>query len=332
MLVRYKELKKGACGVDIQQLKQASAICTRSYQLELLTPLFVHGWQEVNGKNGRPISAEWRIPSWRGIMRYWWRTLKAIDVQQLQREEERLFGGTSSKEDEGGKSPVFFCFHSNDRYDLEETSKKALVCPDNRNMRILAIPVGRRVELEMRLNYRFKKQMDIYDNLCRYIFMVGAIGQRARRGGGALQIRDFCWQSKGDYKNDLQKNLEAQGVAQDFTYETDHPGCLLERSQGEAQHPILQRIWIGEEYEDAEHVRRAIDHAANIANNPSSEQYLGKAGGKNKNRLSSPLWCTVRRIDNSYYPIITELSSSDMNIKEYREKRNEFLQELGVKL
>jgi len=39
--------------VRIEQLKNASALETRSFHLDLVTPLFVHGWHKAGDNNKR---------------------------------------------------------------------------------------------------------------------------------------------------------------------------------------------------------------------------------------------------------------------------------------
>ena len=50
-----------------RDLLTASAIETEGFTLETLTPLFMHG----NRRN-----LEVRVPSIKGVLRYWWRTLQ----------------------------------------------------------------------------------------------------------------------------------------------------------------------------------------------------------------------------------------------------------------
>ena len=314
--------------MDIEQLKNASAIQIKTYHLNLLTPLFVHGWQKesINKNNktvSNPVSAEWRVPSWRGIMRYWWRTLQIMGPQDMRAEEELHFGGASGNEN-AMKSKVFFRF--NFRSVNPHNEVKTSACPSALpKMKILALPANQSIELNMYLAKRHATEQSFYENLCEYIFMVAGIGQRVRRGGGALQLAE--WKDVTQYSDDLIKNLKSQRALADFKSSGLPPGCLLQRVQGDAEHPILMSVWLGRGHQDAEAVRIAIDHAANVANNPDNPQHLGNSTSP---RLSSPLWCTVRRIGDKYYPIISEVNNPNIAKEKYTEQKQLFLNELGV--
>ena len=65
--------------------------------LEVITPLF------MSGADSRKL--ELRAASFKGLMRFWWRAMKAENnIFKLKNEEEAIFGGTGEKK---GKSGVF---------------------------------------------------------------------------------------------------------------------------------------------------------------------------------------------------------------------------------
>lgn len=312
--------------LGIDKLKNASALKTVSFQLELITPLFVHGWHKsIGGGKSIPVSAEWRIPSWRGIMRYWWRALQIDDPQSMRINEEKRFGGTSDSVN-AQKSPVNFRFYSED--DLQNNSNRNDICPaTKRDMAVLAIPAGRSIRLDMHFAKRHAHEADFYENLCQFVFMTAGMGQRARRGGGAVQTKQ--WKDIKEFSDELKNNLRQAGVSDHFEMDgIKGEGILVKRKLGEASHPTLQTIYLGRGYDNAEEVRKAIDASALNANDPSKTQHLGKSSVQ---RLSSPLWCTVRKIDKFYYPLISELNSPHISETEYRKQRDLFLDELGVK-
>lgn|GEM_PF-1349053 len=312
--------------VRIEQLKNASALETRSFHLDLVTPLFVHGWHKAGDNNKtNPVSAEWRIPSWRGIMRYWWRTLQTDDPQTMRGNEEHLFGGTVSEN--ARKSPVSFRFYSKIN-SYENNQNRNAICPVAKpGMKALAIPAGQRIDLKMYLAKRHASDIHFYESLCQYIFMLAGIGQRARRGSGSIQIEQ--WKDKNEFSAVLKNKLHQLGVAGHFKTDDLPKGILVERQSGDASHPILKHVYLGSDYNNAEEVRRAIDQAAKNANDPDNTQYLGSSRNP---RFSSPLWCTVRRIGEHYHPVITELNNPHISKKEYILQRDLFLSELGVKI
>ena len=81
---------------------------------------------------------------------------------------------------------------------------------------------------------------------------------------------------------------------------------------------------MGNRATSAEKVRERISRAGHRANSG------GGPLGSSKPRFASPLHCTVRRVGQGYVPVITEVTSRDMDKDHYHEARNRFLQILGV--
>lgn len=62
--------------IELGKLKNRSAVQSRYFDLTVLTPLFMHGWQESRQSKSvkivtSPVSAEVRVPSIKGVLRYW---------------------------------------------------------------------------------------------------------------------------------------------------------------------------------------------------------------------------------------------------------------------
>lgn len=81
-------------------LMNQSAVLQREYVVQLITPMAVHGAD----KN----VADFRISSFRGITRYWWRVIQAeTDMKALLEREETYFGGVTKQESGGNLQSVF---------------------------------------------------------------------------------------------------------------------------------------------------------------------------------------------------------------------------------
>lgn len=84
-----------------------------NFKIKILTPLYMFG--------ANPNWLELREPSFKGMLRFWWRALKACDDHEhLKSVEEKIFGGTS---DEAGKSKIHILI----------TCKKTAVLGDLKN-------------------------------------------------------------------------------------------------------------------------------------------------------------------------------------------------------
>lgn len=324
--------------LDLVRLRQASAVRTRKYTVKLLTPMFSHGWQEeVKTNSGKPrnhpVAAETRGPSLRGVLRYWWRAVAAEnDVSALLIRENALFGGTAGDSGESGcKSPVTVRMTP-----LEERTKKPLR-PHRDETKVLAISQGRDVVIEL-VQTDLGMALDFYHNLIMLFLCLGSMGQRARRGTGSIQWKEFNWASPADFQASLRTSLKGLGVASDFSFPHVHgPGKVIERKDALLHtRPRLLRVWLGSGYQDAEAARIAISAAASACNpRGGGQQYLGQAEESklNRSRLASPLWCTVRKVGRSYHPVISELDNMYLGTNQetaYLRARDGFLGRLGV--
>ncbi|OCS91024.1 type III-B CRISPR module RAMP protein Cmr1 [Caryophanon latum] len=285
-----------------------SAIDVKSYDVTFVTPIAVHG---VDSKN----TAEFRASSLKGIYRYWWRTLQT-DSKNLLAREEAYFGGTSVNK---RKSPVTIVVKKAPSYNVVRTN----VRPHNTEKRVMipTLQKGQQATIELRAK---KGQLDdSYIHYWEYVLHVGNFGQRARRGFGACQTH--TWDSVADYVASLKNVFERLQVADAFEWSSS--ALIVKRRRPErVDHPIVENIYIGAPKKTADEVTYAIGVATHEANGDGT---LGSA----KQRWGSPLHCTVRKIGEQYYPIVTEVTPPKAKQgKRYEEKRRDFLAQLGVQL
>ncbi|GIW50274.1 MAG: hypothetical protein KatS3mg080_0885 [Anoxybacillus sp.] len=193
-----------------------SAICKRSYDMELITPLAMHG---ANPKQ----QAEFRIASWRGVLRYWWRTLQEeLNNEALLKEEEELFGGTMMEKQ---KSPVAFVLEKEIM-----SVKKENVLPHKQGTAVPAIPSGCSVTVTMQARNRYEQYVQTHDLYVQYMLHLAGMGQRARRGFGAMQWAEHEWESVAQFSHSLQQILQQLRVSDAFTF--SHEGCVVKRKRG----------------------------------------------------------------------------------------------------
>lgn len=321
--------------LDLNELKKGSAIRSKSFDFTVLTPLFMHGWQEtkVNDRGravSNPINAELRGSSIRGVLRYWWRSLQTEGqtTASLMQKEQALFGGSSAGNESGSRSPLLLKLSSRDQQSLQENKNSANICPHkSQNMRSLSLVPGRKLRIEMQVLKKDSQAYEPYENYCMFTFMLAGFGQRSRRGSGAIQIDDFNWTNVPAFREALQENVSSLRLEQEFNFQPQQKSCLLERTVKEYTYPRLMRVWIGEAFHSAEEARFKISEAGHTANPGKSTQMLGNVG---RDRLASPLLCTVRRIGNDFYPLVSEVSNPHMAKPSYQVQRDIFLTHLGV--
>jgi len=304
-----------------RDLLTASAIETEGFTLETLTPLFMHG----NRKN-----LEVRVPSIKGLLRYWWRTLQDLPSEKLINLETAKFGGING--DQGRRSPVRLRLeHSRTRLASapllpHRSSKKGIsrAIDAHQSLHLLMVHLKRDAESAGEGGLTLKEEHSLY---VRWMLLLSGFGQRAKRGAGAVQYEGFQWRTSSDIQDTLRDLLTRLKRDAAFQFPPPDTGCLLRRKEKpQSIHPQINAVWVGEPGLSAENVRERISRAGHSANSEG-----GPLGSSNP-RFASPLHCTVRRVGQGYVPIITEITSRDMDKNDYREARDRFLQVLGVKV
>ncbi|MDD4401597.1 MAG: hypothetical protein PHI24_06895 [Desulfitobacteriaceae bacterium] len=332
------ERRKGM--YDLNELKDGTAILSKSFDFTILTPLFMHGWHSTDDHNrGRAVNAELRGSSIRGVLRYWWRSLQTGNntPASLLQKEQALFGGSSGGDESTCRSPLLLMLSSRDREAIRDTKMDKL-CPHrgNTNMAIpsFALKPERKLRIEMKVLNKDSQGWDTYVNYFLITFMLAGFGQRSRRGSGAVQLDEFKWMDVTEFRKALQTILTDLHLGQEFNFRPNHSSCLVERTVQTDTYPYprLMRIWLGQASNSAKDVRTKISEAGHIANPGNSQQMLGNVGRRGTPRLASPLLCTVRRIGRDYYPLVSEMSNLHMNEPDYTTQRNKFLQNLGVSI
>lgn len=314
---------------DYEVLLKGRAL--RSYRVELvsLTPVFMHGWQRlVPDRNRREAEyAELRESSIKGVLRYWWRALNMDDPHEMLRRETELFGGTGVGDEGAKKSPISLYIEARQRrHDNTREPLRPHKSEQRDRLMVKAIPSNTPFALEVSAPERAAAA---FKEVCLYLefmLMVSGFGQRARRGGGAVQRRGHIYSSPKDYVEQVRELLGAMGKRDDFTF-FPAEGRLYRRNIPRANYPLLIGVYIGNPYANAEEARRAITGAASRHNPPSNRQYLGKVHG---GRLASPLHCTVRQFGDGFRPVVSEVWNLHYGRDEYIEARNRFLPDLGV--
>ncbi|WP_077614756.1 type III-B CRISPR module RAMP protein Cmr1 [Caenibacillus caldisaponilyticus] len=304
--------------MEHQGIEKPSAVVRQHYSLDLVTSMAMHG------ASPRKV-AEFRIPSLKGLLRYWWRTLQdEPQPSELLKKEEDMFGGTLNPR----KSPVTFFIM--ERY--EETAKVNILPHKPRSEKVPLVPAiskGNHISLIMQTLRTNADQLKAYDSYFQYMLHLTGMGQRARRGFGACQLAEHEWTEVSSFAQSLKNILEKLKVAERFEFMPDK-FCILKRKHPPAsKHPVIHSVWIGKGMDTADEVVQAFGKASHHANRNG---HLGSAGMGNQKRFASPLWCTVRRIGNLYYPIVTEVAAADERYQgpSYEHDRTMFLKSVGV--
>lgn len=281
-----KEIKRSGEMVDLASLKESSSIEERTIAFEVLTPMLMHSWQEVSvNQRGRVVSqpkfAEMRIPSLKGLLRYWWRSLQQeVSPQQLLTKEQALFGGTGSSS--GKKSLVSLTIQPS-----MKSTAKAPICPHKRMAMSYAIEPKQQFSISLRVLKKDQQYFDLFMAYLRFMMMISGFGQRARRGAGAVQMVDQKWKTKQDFQHELQEVLRL--LKKDHLFEfPNHSSCLLKSKKKAGNVPMLCHVWIGKSFKKPLDARLFISEAGHVANPGRQTQFLGNIGTRDNKRQASP--------------------------------------------
>lgn len=295
--------------MNMQALTEVSAIRKQTLRLKTVTPLLMHG---DNNKQ----KAQARGPSFKGMLRYWWRAIQT-ESQGLLAAEIVRFGGVGTSEGDGKVSPVRIHVQN-----IEETKRYPLK-PHRGNNEPTApgIPKNTVFNLELSTLRKHEDQLELYANLFELAVVLGGFGQRSRRGYGSLQIEGVTWSSKDEYIGYVEERLAKLAKKEKCirTIKSDLP---------DSKYPVLRNIWIGKAEDDPETVLRMIGSETSRLKAEFKEGYaLGSPGSK----PASPLHVSIHQFTFGYCPVIVEVFKERSPNPRYSQQRGRLLQALGVK-
>lgn len=281
----------------LQNGQEKNIFAVKDIHWKVVSPLALNGHESSK-------EMEFRIASLRGIVRYFWRAVQCQTTpKKLLEKETKMFGGTQPNT---VASPVRFARLSVFRQMNQE------------------IQPGTKISFQLRTENR-----DMLDDYARLIFLVGllgALGKRARRGYGAIQPEnDPAFQTLKSYKEALRHTLSC--LQWEHT-ENKHKSCLFyhkEQKHPSPPHPTIRAIWIGAPDKDHTTIFNKFGEAFHMAN-----QKGGGLGKFKKGRQAPLLFGTIRKIGETYYPIITEMQTRNTNGDAYENYKKNFLREMGV--
>lgn len=185
----------------------------------IVTPCFLQGAEQS--------SAELRVPSVKGILRFWWRAWSyaqfAGDIEKLKHKENQIFGSSDSKYgqsrllmrlDEGGFKPQGV---ARDRILRNKEGLEYLSYGLDSSRRCLWS--SKQYNFNLRLIARNDKEIDEIIPALKLLGMLGGVGGRVRKGFGSLTLtkitrnEELQWQAPTNQeklKEELQTLLKPQ--------------------------------------------------------------------------------------------------------------------------
>jgi CRISPR-associated protein Cmr1 len=272
---------------------------------KVITPMFMAG---ADGK-----TPELRPSEFKGMMRFWWRAIRADDeIENLRKEEAKIFGGTGEKE---GKSKVMIKVCPQQ---ISFSSYRPLPHSQTKTFTFPCICVNSTFEIFLRGEEEF---INIFKNVLFLSTILGGFGKRSRRGFGSVAIIEPEELNLENLQKEelLSKILDTLNQI-DNHYEISSSKIVNKKSGG--NYPWIKEIEIGNKHDDWETLLKKIGNATHNLKNPSL--------GNSSPRMASPIYVSVVKLKDGFYPIVTTLNSSFPQNYPYYDlrKQNDFKREV----
>lgn len=253
-----------------------------TYRCEILTPMFLAGFD--------PRSPELRVPSIKGMLRYWWRAIHPnLSLSKLQANESSLFGSADEKI---GQSKLLL-----DIIDHSLTYDKAYLLPHRRRANFSCLGVSSTFDINLKT---YLGDLSYYSSLFELSSFLGGLGKRSRRGYGTFKITH-----KNNTSFEVLDPLDTIIKLLDFLtpglYSCGFNEITLDETKLNSQlteYPYLKRVILGAQDRDWHLLtKRIMDRCHEYKDNS-----LGYARGKN--RLASPIYITIIKNSMGMYQLL----------------------------
>jgi len=249
------------------------------FQCKVITPIICFGIDQNE--------PELRVPSLRGVMRYWWRAIYAdLSLKQLKEQEVALFGGSYNDKQLKSSFSLQIINHDN------PTFGKISILPHKERSHKktgFVYPTKFNIILEVHKNdVEITKKIT---NLLILASILGGIGGRSRRGLGSFKIETVDNIPQTEIVKDEEIIQLITQINPRFSYEHSI----------NSQYPTIENIQIAKSsYPDLNDCLYDINSYSHKFNT----DYTGYARGA---KYSSPIYVSINEINGEYCPIITTL-------------------------
>jgi CRISPR-associated protein Cmr1 len=253
-----------------------------TYKLKMVTPVYCKGF------DNREV--ELRPASFKGMIRYWYRALNAKKkLNELHNEENEIFGSTLET------SKFAIRIKNINRINKEKNNLDYYyLSPHKKNVRRRMLQSGLSFNLELVFRtYINEDLISKVKDVFTLSLLLGGIGQRSRRGFGSIEDKDWEFDNERDLFikiANILRNFDRQVEVGDGKY-------IKVVDNHRYYYPVIKEIYIGKHKTNFEDLLTKIGQATK----------KDKSLGSIKPRMASPVYVTVVKIKDNYYPLITKL-------------------------
>lgn len=282
---------------------------TITFDCEIITPMF------ISGADGS--TPELRAPSIKGMMRYWWRAINSdLSIDDLRKKESEIFG--NSDESVGrSKFSIRISHHPDKHFNYKPM-------PHKDKPFLNAFSVSQKFSLKF-LTQSKDNTLEIIKNIFILSSILGGLGKRSRRGFGSYQISKI----NGVEYNKIINLKNIYEILEDLKPKL----FILEKNKiilnkvSKVSFPYIKEIELGNNKSFNNH-DQILKHIGESTHNNDKDS-LGFASGNE--RLSSPIYVSILRENNSFIPIITTLNTeSKKKLINIQDEQNKFKREILI--
>ena len=275
-----------------------------NFNLETITPVFINGYDQT----------ELRPSSFKGSIRYWFRAAIAEEsIQKLHNKEKNIFGSTDKVST--------FSIRIKNLNEINNNSKNITrLCPlphkkEKSNFKLPAFKKD--IAFDVLLTQK-DKNLDLLRDIFILSLLLGGIGQRSRRGFGSIQDTNVTFNNKGDFLKKVS-NILKKISSKECKIKNNE---LIFATSKKYDYPVIKKVIIGKSF-DREKILNMIGNATHNHND--------RAIGNGVPRMASPVYITIKKIGQDFYPIITKLEAvypKKYKVSKPNEKIKKFINEL----
>ena len=257
---------------------------TLRFDVETISPMFLRG---ADGD-----TPELRPPSFKGMLRYWWRAAKVLPVRELHEQEGRIFGSAAG--DTGRRSTVTLRLEK--EKDLQYSAHQPV---PHRNFRLSAFDPGQKFAIVLHRLPHCPISLGKLRHAMIVALAFGGVGFRSRRGFGALRIRKINGSRLEVPRDPLKLWIKSlQELNSGFVYEDK---IIRYKGSAHPPYPWIKQVEMTEYvFDRADRLLQGISDATHEENS----QYTGSP----RPRFASPEYATLQSDGPDTWAIVTSLN------------------------
>lgn len=269
------------------------------FELETVTPVFCSG--------ANPKKPEIRPASFKGMMRYWYRaTFAENNIRRLHNIESKIYGST--------KRASSFIIRIKDVNEVNKNKTEECPVPHKGKFEILAIK--RDITFDIEIILKNKKYQKLIRTFLELALLLGGIAKRSRRGFGSIAMRGTTFNNTDNFLGEVKDKLEK---IKERNYKINGNKLIIEDDL-EYKYPVIKELIVGKSGSREEILKRIGQ-----ATHDCRDWGLGNGNP----RMASPIYVTVNKIGDKFYPVITRLEAIyPSNFRVNNEEIEEFIERI----